>query len=78
MKVNIICPGFVTSRMTENNRFPMPFLMDSPKAARLIARGLRRNKGVIAFPFPTAFAMRVIECLPAGVSDRIVRQAPSK
>lgn len=78
VKVNVICPGFVTTRMTANNRFPMPFLMDSPKAARLIARGLRRNKGVIAFPFPTAFAMRVIECLPAALSDRILRHSPKK
>jgi len=56
----------------------MPFLMDSPKAARIIARGLRRNRGVISFPFPTAFAMRVIECLPHALSDRILRHSPSK
>ena len=34
VEVSVICPGFVTTRMTEGNRFPMPFLMDADQAAR--------------------------------------------
>ena len=29
--VSVICPGFVISRMTQGNAFPMPFLMDSDR-----------------------------------------------
>lgn len=64
--------------MTEKNRFPMPFLMTSEKAAKIIAKGLARNKGVIAFPFPTAFAMRFLTLLPQALSDAILRQSPKK
>ncbi|WP_281300870.1 MULTISPECIES: SDR family NAD(P)-dependent oxidoreductase [unclassified Iodidimonas] len=78
VKVNVICPGFVESRMTAQNRFPMPFLMTADKAARIIAKGLRKNKGVIAFPFPTAFAMRFLTLLPQALSDAILRRSPQK
>src|SRR5206468_20685 len=27
VEVSVICPGFVTTRMTKGNRYPMPFLM---------------------------------------------------
>ncbi|MCW5750921.1 MAG: SDR family NAD(P)-dependent oxidoreductase, partial [Alphaproteobacteria bacterium] len=38
--VSVICPGYVRSRMTARNRFPMPFIMDAPNAASIIMRGL--------------------------------------
>ena len=34
--ITVICPGFVESRITSQNPFPMPFLMDAPRAARII------------------------------------------
>ena len=35
--VTVICPGYVRSRMTAVNDFPMPFLMQAETAARLAA-----------------------------------------
>ena len=35
---------------------PMPFFMQADKAAKIIAKGLSKNKGRITFPFPLAFA----------------------
>ena len=52
VEVSVVCPGFVRSRLTATNQFPMPLLMDSDKAARIIAKGLERNRGRIAFPWP--------------------------
>src|SRR5436190_472686 len=40
--VTTICPGFVTTPMTEVNKFPMPWLMSADEAARRIARALLR------------------------------------
>lgn len=48
--VSVICPGFVVSRITDRNDFPMPLLMTADRAARIIRRGLARNKARIAFP----------------------------
>lgn len=78
VEINVICPGFVESRMTANNRFPMPFKMTAEKAARIIARGLAKNKAIIAFPFPTAAGMRLIQILPAPMSDALLRRSPKK
>ena len=48
--VSVICPGYVRSAMTAANDFPMPLLMDADRAARIIRRGLARNRPRIAFP----------------------------
>jgi len=68
--VSVICPGFVISRMTENNSFPMPFLMDASRASRIIRRGLERNAARIAFPFPTRATVWLAELLPAAWVSR--------
>ncbi|HYG85874.1 MAG TPA: SDR family NAD(P)-dependent oxidoreductase [Azospirillum sp.] len=76
--VSVICPGFVKSRMTARNPFPMPFLMESDRAAELIKRDLARNKGRIAFPWPMAAAVWLLTALPAGLVDRLVVRMPRK
>jgi len=65
--VSVICPGFVISRMTAANPFPMPFLMGSDRASAIIRRGLARNAARIAFPFPTRAAIWLAAALPASL-----------
>lgn len=76
--VSVICPGFVTSRMTAANDFPMPMLMSAERAAAIIKRGLARNRGRIAFPWPMYAAARLIAALPAFLIDPLLRRAPRK
>jgi short-subunit dehydrogenase len=76
--VSVICPGFVRSRITAANRFPMPFLMDAERAARLIQRGLAANRGRIAFPWPMAAAVWLLATLPAGLADALLGRLPRK
>ena len=76
--VSVICPGFVRSRMTEVNDFPMPFLMDAERAAVIIRRGLARNRGRIAFPWPTYFWAWLLGVLPIPLTDPLLRQMPQK
>lgn len=76
--VSVICPGFVVSRMTAVNRFPMPFLMDADRAARIIRRGLVAGKGRVAFPFPTYAISWLLGVLPPGLVDMILARAPRK
>src|SRR3546814_8256106 len=51
VRVSVVCPGYIRTPMTAVNRFPMPFLMDAEQAARVIRRGLERNRARIAFPW---------------------------
>lgn len=76
--VSVICPGFVKSRMTAVNRFPMPFLMETDAAARVIRRGLERNAARIAFPWPMMAAVWLLALLPPSWTDGPLRRAPRK
>jgi short-subunit dehydrogenase len=73
--VSVICPGFVTTRMTARNNFAMPFLMSAERAAEIIARGLARNQGRIAFPWPMAAGAWLLDALPWRLSDAAARRA---
>lgn len=72
IEVNVICPGWVRSRITDRNRYKMPFFMETADAVRVIRRGLEKNKGRIVFPRPLAVAMRVMTLLPISWSSAIL------
>jgi len=76
--VSVVCPGFVRSRITDANRFPMPFFMEAERAAAIIRRGLARKRARIAFPFPLHAAMWLLAALPPAVADRLLVRLPRK
>ena len=76
--VSVICPGYVRTPMTDANRFPMPFLMDADKAARIITRGLAKRKARIAFPWPMATAVWLLQALSPGLIEPVLRRLPKK
>jgi NADP-dependent 3-hydroxy acid dehydrogenase YdfG len=78
VRVSVICPGFVRSRMTERNAFRMPLLMDADVAARIILRGLARDRARIAFPWPIYAAALALQAMPSALAERIGRALPAK
>jgi short-subunit dehydrogenase len=62
--VTIVNPGFVKTPLTDKNEFRMPFLIDSPRAARIIADGLERERNEISFPFPFNWIVKSGRFLP--------------
>lgn len=73
IKVNVIMPGYVKSPMCDEMPGPKPLLWSPERAARVIRRGLERDKARISFPFPLNFGTWWLAVLPASVSIRIVR-----
>lgn len=72
--VGIINHGFVRTRLTAKNRFPMPQLMSPEEAAQAIMKGLKRPEGFeLRFPFALAAALRLLRLLPYGFSLRLSR-----
>jgi short-subunit dehydrogenase len=78
ISVSAICPGFVRSRITDQNTCPMPFFMEADKAARIILSRADRNVGLIAFPWPMRFAVWMLSVLPFAVNEFINKFIPSK
>ena len=78
IKVSTLAPGFVRSRITDNNTCPMPFFMEADKAAALIAHRVEKNIGLIAFPWQMRFATWLLSILPNCISDWIYKFMPYK
>ena len=78
IEVNLICPGYIKTPMTDVNEFPMPFLMTPEKAVTIIKRGLAQNKSRIAFPFPLYFVVWLSTLLSPKITDPIFAKLPGK
>ena len=78
IKVNVVCPGFIRSRMTDGNTCPMPFFMEADKAARIILDRVERNVGLIAFPWPMRLATWFLSILPHRLNEAVNRLLPKK
>ena len=74
IKVNIICPGWVSSRLTDLNRFPMPLKLKADHAAKKIIQGIKRDKAVITFPKIIRLCTIAFQLLPLVVQQWILRK----
>ena len=78
IKINVICPGFVRSRITAKNDFKMPLLMEAGKAAKIILSGLARDVPRIAFPRRMYWLVRLLAALPQRLLDAVLAKTPRK
>jgi len=73
IKVITIKPGFVKTKMTDQNKFKMPFMISAKKAAEKIISGIEKEKTIIQFPFPTVLGAKIIGMLPNWVYRLIAK-----
>lgn len=78
IEVNVVCPGFIATPMTDVNPFPMPFLMGAERAAGIIKKGLACNRARLAFPWQMYLAVRLLSLVPGGLVDYVARRLPKK
>ena len=73
VRINVILPGYVESKMCFEMPGPKPFLWTAEKAARRIKRGLAANQGRISFPFPLNLGTWLLGVIPQRLSSFILR-----
>lgn len=73
--VTLINPGYVRTPLTAANTYWMPALMDADRAARIIVRGLRRDRKEIHFPARFSWTLKFLRVLPFPIYERIVTAA---
>lgn len=77
--VSVICPGFVYSRMTAANPFPMPLIMSGERAAGIIARGIEKNRARVAFPLLMyAIVYTLGHLMPPPILRTLLARLPEK
>jgi short-subunit dehydrogenase len=76
LDIKVINPGFVATRLTEKNDFPMPFVVTPEKAAKAIARGLESKGFEIHFPKRFSYMLKFLRHAPYGLYFRLVGQKP--
>jgi NAD(P)-dependent dehydrogenase (short-subunit alcohol dehydrogenase family) len=64
VRIRLINPGFVDTRLTAKNDFPMPAMMTAEQAAGRILAGLQGNSFEIAFPARFVFWLKLARLLP--------------
>jgi short-subunit dehydrogenase len=62
--LSVINPGFVKTRLTDQNTFQMPFLISSTEAANIIFHGLEKKSFEIHFPKKFTFILKFLRILP--------------
>lgn len=72
VKVNVIMPGYVKSKMCDEMPGPKPFLWSPERASEYIRKRLAKNKARISFPFPLNFGTWWLAVLPASLSQWIL------
>ena len=74
IKVQVVHPGFVKTPMTDKNKFKMPFLITSEKAAHRIADKINTNDFEIYFPKRLLLGMKLLKFLPNKLYFKLIRK----
>lgn len=69
VKVLTVKPGFVKTPMTSKNNFKMPFLMSAEKAAKIVFKGISKEKKIIQFPWPTVWGSKLSRIVPETIIE---------
>lgn len=78
VKLQLVCPGFVRTPLTDKNPFSMPFLMEPEDAADAFYRGLQSSRFEITFPRIFATMLRCLNALPYSLYFRLVKRGTGK
>lgn len=76
--VSLICPGFVKTRLTDLNDFPMPFRITPEEASNYIRKGLAQKKAEIHFPKRFTYILKLLSFLPRPLWNKIAEQMVKK
>jgi len=73
LDIKIIHPGFIKTRLTDQNNFKMPMIMDAEVAAYKLYKGMLKNKFEISFPWAFVATIKLIRILPYSVFFKIFK-----
>src|SRR3954467_10151233 len=78
VRVVTICPGYIDTPLTRQNRYPMPFLMQADDFAERAFRAIGRGASYRVIPWQMGVVARLLRMLPNAVFDRVLAGRPRK
>ena len=74
VKINVVMPGYVESKMCREMPGPKPFLMKPEQAAKLIRRNVPKHRARTSFPFPLNLGCWLLSVIHPSISSFILRR----
>lgn len=71
IKVQVVNPGFIKTRLTDKNDFKMPFIMEPEEAARLMFEHMQSNRFKTSFPRVFSWFFRGSQFFPDWLYYRL-------
>lgn len=78
VRVVTICPGYVDTPLTRQNRYPMPFLMRPEDFAERAFRVIASGASYRVIPWQMGVAAGLLRTLPNAWFDRLLQGRPRK
>ena len=71
IQLTSICPGFIVSEMTDVNKFPMPFLLQTEDAAKKMVKAIDKGKKTFILPWQVKMIIKLTRWLPTPIYYKI-------
>jgi short-subunit dehydrogenase len=78
VKVVTICPGYIDTPLTQQNRYSMPFLMQPQTFADQAFRSITRGDSYRVIPWQMAWVAKLLRLLPNSLFDKAFAGRPRK
>ena len=78
VKVVTLCPGYIDTPLTRQNRYGMPFLMQPQQFAERAFRAIEAGASYRVIPWQMGVAAKLLRLLPNPVFDRLLAGRPRK
>ena len=78
VKVVTICPGYIDTPLTQNNRYSMPFLMSPENFADAAYAAIAAGTSYRVIPWQMGVVAKLLRVLPNAVFDKVFAGRPRK
>jgi short-subunit dehydrogenase len=78
VKVVTICPGYIDTPLTRQNRYGMPFLMQPKEFAERAFRAIAAGASYRVIPWQMGVVAKLLRALPNALYDRVLAGRPRK
>jgi short-subunit dehydrogenase len=78
VSVVTICPGYIDTPLTRQNRYGMPFLMQAPDFAGHAFRAIEAGNSYLVIPWQMGWVAKLLRLVPNAIFDKVLAGRPRK